>query len=220
MPFSLTAAFATVAALHSALARSSQLAGSEQRLESSAWSQGTSFLSGAKRVLPWSKVTNLLMQPDVLGDGLTMTGLLATAPPAVSFSQRAASVNKVLPIGEGAYQSAEAVEQRTTDKRTHCEHSNWKDCFEATGDYSDVRKVNVAQVTEQKEGKDEKGDETEMGGRKDNGGKKRTREYEEKQKHGEERVVHSERSWTRLGTSPRTVFVVTLFMVAASVVQA
>lgn len=41
------------------------------------------------------------------------------------------------PIGEGAYQSAEAVAQRTTDHRKHCGGSKWDDCFEKDGDYID-----------------------------------------------------------------------------------
>merc|ERR1740115_534030 len=53
----------------------------------------------------------------------------------------------VLPIGEGAYQSAEAVQQRTVDTRKHCEDSKthdpetWKDCYESGGDYADGRLV-------------------------------------------------------------------------------
>merc|ERR1740130_505427 len=43
---------------------------------------------------------------------------------------------ELLPIGEGAYQSAEAVEQRTTDKRMHCEDGKWGDCL--TKDKSDL----------------------------------------------------------------------------------
>lgn len=41
------------------------------------------------------------------------------------------------PIGEGAYQSAEAVAQRTTDHRKHCGGSKWDDCFQKDGDYID-----------------------------------------------------------------------------------
>merc|ERR1719384_1078906 len=36
---------------------------------------------------------------------------------------------KLLPIGEGAYVSAEAVEQRTKDSRRHCEDGHWNGCF-------------------------------------------------------------------------------------------
>mmetsp|Transcript_46156 Transcript_46156/g.121951 ORF Transcript_46156/g.121951 Transcript_46156/m.121951 type:complete len:258 (-) Transcript_46156:196-969(-) len=35
----------------------------------------------------------------------------------------------LLPIGEGAYQSHEAVKQRTTDNIMDCESGNWNDCF-------------------------------------------------------------------------------------------
>mmetsp|Transcript_144311 Transcript_144311/g.251581 ORF Transcript_144311/g.251581 Transcript_144311/m.251581 type:complete len:280 (+) Transcript_144311:55-894(+) len=36
---------------------------------------------------------------------------------------------KLLPIGEGAYQSAEAVAQRTKDNSSDCESGKWNDCF-------------------------------------------------------------------------------------------
>lgn len=41
------------------------------------------------------------------------------------------------PIGEGAYQSAAAVMERTTDKRTDCEDGKWKDCYKSDGDFLD-----------------------------------------------------------------------------------
>merc|ERR1740120_253714 len=44
---------------------------------------------------------------------------------------------KLLPIGEGAYQSAEAVKQRTTDYRRDCEKGDWKNCFKTGGDNID-----------------------------------------------------------------------------------
>eukprot|EP00929_Paragymnodinium_shiwhaense_P039074 TRINITY_DN2055_c0_g1_i4.p1 TRINITY_DN2055_c0_g1~~TRINITY_DN2055_c0_g1_i4.p1 ORF type:complete len:160 (-),score=29.55 TRINITY_DN2055_c0_g1_i4:31-510(-) len=49
----------------------------------------------------------------------------------------------LLPIGEGAYQSAKAVEQRTVDSRMACEksevykQSHWEECFKKQGDYVD-----------------------------------------------------------------------------------
>lgn len=49
----------------------------------------------------------------------------------------------LMPIGQGAYQSADAVAQRTTDSRKHCEDAviyksaNWQDCFKDAGDYID-----------------------------------------------------------------------------------
>jgi type IV secretory pathway VirB10-like protein len=94
-------------------------------------------------------------------DGPTMATRLSSSNSAWSFSQRSADNPAVLPIGEGAYQSGKAVEQRTTDKRMHCEQSNWKDCYDAKGDYSDVRKVSASAVevenkeTKQKETKHE-----------------------------------------------------------------
>merc|ERR1712129_162909 len=36
---------------------------------------------------------------------------------------------ELLPVGEGAYQSAEAVRQRTRDSRTNCEDGDWNNCF-------------------------------------------------------------------------------------------
>eukprot|EP00927_Polykrikos_kofoidii_P061242 TRINITY_DN560_c0_g1_i4.p1 TRINITY_DN560_c0_g1~~TRINITY_DN560_c0_g1_i4.p1 ORF type:complete len:224 (-),score=44.78 TRINITY_DN560_c0_g1_i4:223-894(-) len=94
-------------------------------------------------------------------EGPTMATRLSASNSAWSFSQRAVNNPAVLPIGEGAYQSGKAVEQRTTDKRLHCEQSNWKDCYDAKGDYSDVRKVSASAVevenkeTKQKETKHE-----------------------------------------------------------------
>jgi len=51
------------------------------------------------------------------------------------------------PIGEGAYQSAEAVMERTTSKNTDCEDGKWADCYKGEGDYLDHKKgASVAQV--------------------------------------------------------------------------
>merc|ERR1719326_81365 len=41
------------------------------------------------------------------------------------------------PVGEGAYQSHEAVKERTTDKNTHCEEQKWGPCYKH--DYIDKR---------------------------------------------------------------------------------
>ena len=62
---------------------------------------------------PWTKslspfLTNLL----VAESGKTMAQHLAA------------------PIGEGAYQSAEAVAERTKDSSRDCEKANWKDCYQ------------------------------------------------------------------------------------------
>ena len=35
----------------------------------------------------------------------------------------------LLPVGVGAYQSGEAVKQRTTDTRVACEEGRWEDCM-------------------------------------------------------------------------------------------
>mmetsp|Transcript_1432 Transcript_1432/g.3909 ORF Transcript_1432/g.3909 Transcript_1432/m.3909 type:complete len:166 (+) Transcript_1432:67-564(+) len=48
---------------------------------------------------------------------------------------------ELLPIGEGAYQSAEAVKQRTKDTNTDCESSKWNDCYyKEAGDMLDGHK--------------------------------------------------------------------------------
>eukprot|EP00427_Karlodinium_veneficum_P020027 CAMPEP_0169132322 /NCGR_PEP_ID=MMETSP1015-20121227/38724_1 /TAXON_ID=342587 /ORGANISM="Karlodinium micrum, Strain CCMP2283" /LENGTH=143 /DNA_ID=CAMNT_0009196653 /DNA_START=49 /DNA_END=480 /DNA_ORIENTATION=- len=44
---------------------------------------------------------------------------------------------KLLPIGEGAYQDSKAVMQRTVDKNLHCEEGKWHDCYKDKGDYLD-----------------------------------------------------------------------------------
>eukprot|EP00419_Tripos_fusus_P010767 CAMPEP_0172668198 /NCGR_PEP_ID=MMETSP1074-20121228/8912_1 /TAXON_ID=2916 /ORGANISM="Ceratium fusus, Strain PA161109" /LENGTH=175 /DNA_ID=CAMNT_0013484821 /DNA_START=6 /DNA_END=533 /DNA_ORIENTATION=+ len=41
----------------------------------------------------------------------------------------AAAANPLMPIGEGAYQSAEAVAQRTMDKNRDCEQGKWNGCL-------------------------------------------------------------------------------------------
>mmetsp|Transcript_142930 Transcript_142930/g.262695 ORF Transcript_142930/g.262695 Transcript_142930/m.262695 type:complete len:280 (-) Transcript_142930:76-915(-) len=40
---------------------------------------------------------------------------------------------KFIPVGEGAYQSAEAVAQRTKDSTKDCEEGKWNDCFLKAG---------------------------------------------------------------------------------------
>mmetsp|Transcript_4872 Transcript_4872/g.14210 ORF Transcript_4872/g.14210 Transcript_4872/m.14210 type:complete len:174 (-) Transcript_4872:65-586(-) len=42
-------------------------------------------------------------------------------------------VKELAPIGEGAYQSAEAVKQRTMDKRMDCEEGDIHGCYHADG---------------------------------------------------------------------------------------
>merc|ERR1740117_1959064 len=68
----------------------------------------------------------------------------------------------LLPIGQGAYQDAEAVQQRTTDHRKICEEAKakgdysdkiWIECFKVGGDYTDVRPVVArAEVKAESEG--------------------------------------------------------------------
>merc|ERR1719410_2215720 len=54
-------------------------------------------------------------------------------PVAVSLSAKVNSHKQaprpLLPIGEGAYQSAEAVAQRTLDTNRDCEKHRWNGCF-------------------------------------------------------------------------------------------
>jgi len=68
---------------------------------------------------------------------------------------RGTPTDTLLPVGEGAYQSAKAVEQRTTDPRKICEEAKakgdysdklWTECFKTGGDYTDVRPVVAAPV--------------------------------------------------------------------------
>jgi len=56
---------------------------------------------------------------------------------ALQTRARSAKGDRLLPIGEGAYQSAEAVKQRTVDHRMHCEDGDWSGCFKNKGDLLD-----------------------------------------------------------------------------------
>jgi len=84
-------------------------------------------------------------------DAPSMAKLISSAslPPKVSAAQismhhaEGSPEETLMPIGQGAYQSADAVAQRTTDSRKHCEDAviyksaNWQDCFKDAGDYID-----------------------------------------------------------------------------------
>uniref|UniRef100_A0A7S4VSA1 PSI-F n=1 Tax=Alexandrium monilatum TaxID=311494 RepID=A0A7S4VSA1_9DINO len=60
------------------------------------------------------------------------------AKKATSLNARRQAEEPLKPIGVGAYQSAEAVKQRTLDGRRACEHGKWPDCFEEDkGDFLD-----------------------------------------------------------------------------------
>jgi len=67
----------------------------------------------------------------------------------VAFPQVAQHKEPVLPIGEGAYQSGEAVAQRTTDHRKHCEDAEthdpetFNDCYSSGGDFVDGHVVSA-----------------------------------------------------------------------------
>merc|ERR1719473_2463707 len=59
---------------------------------------------------------------------------------------------EVWPVGDGAYQQAEAVTQRATDPRKHCEEASakgdysdkkWAECFKLKGDYTDIRPIDA-----------------------------------------------------------------------------
>mmetsp|Transcript_40585 Transcript_40585/g.63517 ORF Transcript_40585/g.63517 Transcript_40585/m.63517 type:complete len:117 (+) Transcript_40585:80-430(+) len=47
------------------------------------------------------------------------------------------STSRDKPVGEGAYQSHDAVKERTTDKNMHCEDGKWGPCY--NHDYIDKR---------------------------------------------------------------------------------
>merc|ERR1719384_1485547 len=47
----------------------------------------------------------------------------------VNTHSQAAAAKPLMPIGEGAYQSAEAVAQRTLDKDRDCEKGKWNGCL-------------------------------------------------------------------------------------------
>eukprot|EP00929_Paragymnodinium_shiwhaense_P101252 TRINITY_DN641_c0_g2_i2.p1 TRINITY_DN641_c0_g2~~TRINITY_DN641_c0_g2_i2.p1 ORF type:complete len:206 (-),score=46.62 TRINITY_DN641_c0_g2_i2:79-624(-) len=66
------------------------------------------------------------------------------APAAALMALRGAvPEDQLLPIGEGAYQSGEAVMQRTKDERMACEKSeiyfqaHWAECYKYQGDFVD-----------------------------------------------------------------------------------
>eukprot|EP00450_Noctiluca_scintillans_P038311 CAMPEP_0194479956 /NCGR_PEP_ID=MMETSP0253-20130528/2918_1 /TAXON_ID=2966 /ORGANISM="Noctiluca scintillans" /LENGTH=113 /DNA_ID=CAMNT_0039319265 /DNA_START=64 /DNA_END=405 /DNA_ORIENTATION=+ len=55
----------------------------------------------------------------------------------------------LLPIGVGAYQSGEAVKQRTTDTRVACEEGRWEDCMHKNaGDLVDGHSYGNLRATE------------------------------------------------------------------------
>eukprot|EP00450_Noctiluca_scintillans_P001943 CAMPEP_0194495282 /NCGR_PEP_ID=MMETSP0253-20130528/12941_1 /TAXON_ID=2966 /ORGANISM="Noctiluca scintillans" /LENGTH=103 /DNA_ID=CAMNT_0039336523 /DNA_START=27 /DNA_END=338 /DNA_ORIENTATION=- len=49
---------------------------------------------------------------------------------AVACSATVLKHEPLVPLGRGASQSADAVEQRTTDTRVACEEGRWEDCAE------------------------------------------------------------------------------------------
>ena len=55
------------------------------------------------------------------------------SPDPVALKAKKVPTDELLPIGEGAYQSAEAVKQRTTDNLMDCEKGKWNDCFQKDG---------------------------------------------------------------------------------------
>merc|ERR1719335_1776621 len=73
---------------------------------------------------------------------LAAFALLAVVVGAAAHSKEKALHGRALleslkPIGEGAYQSHEAVKERTKDPNTHCEDQKWGPCYRH--DYIDKR---------------------------------------------------------------------------------
>merc|ERR1719263_2768100 len=71
---------------------------------------------------------------------------------AVTSHLRKTEPLEVWPVGDGAYQQAEAVKQRATDPRKHCEEATakgdysdkkWDECFKLKGDYTDIRPIDA-----------------------------------------------------------------------------
>merc|ERR1719217_695549 len=68
---------------------------------------------------------------------------MSTRSAAASLVSLRGSPDELVPVGEGAYQSAEAVKQRTVDSRNACEkseiykQSHWEECFKSKGDFVD-----------------------------------------------------------------------------------
>jgi len=110
--------------------------------------KGTGFVQGVSLRARLQSWIQRRIQDD---DAPTMAKLIfsASSPPKISASQisvhhgEGSPEETLTPIGEGAYQSADAVAQRTTDSRKHCEDAviyksaNWQDCFKDAGDYID-----------------------------------------------------------------------------------
>mmetsp|Transcript_133600 Transcript_133600/g.260151 ORF Transcript_133600/g.260151 Transcript_133600/m.260151 type:complete len:241 (-) Transcript_133600:56-778(-) len=67
------------------------------------------------------------MHPAPHPDASTHMSVVASLSAKVKVRQQASE--KLLPIGEGAYQSAEAVAQRTLDFNRDCEKHRWNGCF-------------------------------------------------------------------------------------------
>jgi len=76
-----------------------------------------------------------------------------TRPTALHAETSVEKGEKHAPIGEGAYQSAAAVMERTTSKNTDCEDGKWADCYQTEGDYLDHKKgASAAQVKSEPKG--------------------------------------------------------------------
>merc|ERR1719245_650083 len=79
--------------------------------------------------------------------------LASVVDAAVTNTLRGKPNVEVWPVGEGAYQSATAVQQRTTDPRKICEEATatgdysdkkWEEYFKLKGDYTDIRPIDAA----------------------------------------------------------------------------
>jgi len=88
----------------------------------------------------------------ILSDARSSKAEPASPWKQVALPQFAQHKEPVLPIGEGAYQSAEAVAQRTTDHRKHCEDAEthdpetFNDCYSSGGDFVDGHVVSAPPV--------------------------------------------------------------------------
>jgi len=98
-------------------------------------------LGGSKPVKSMADLYNQAIQrqgtaPVDKARGQSMAQLFAVSikgPDAVALKADKVPTKELLPIGEGAYQSADAVKQRTRDNLMDCEKGKWNDCFQKDG---------------------------------------------------------------------------------------
>merc|ERR1719160_575021 len=73
----------------------------------------------------------------IVGDAAGPAALAQKSLHGRAFLETLSAAHLGKPIGEGAYQSHEAVKERTTDKNLHCEEQKWGPCYRH--DYIDKR---------------------------------------------------------------------------------